>query len=100
MPPSSPQNALDILAFHHDAGVDIALEDAPIDRFAESVSQSEQTRHPGGREAISRGKEPRALQNRSSGAGSQRAGCAFGGHDVQKTPAAPVPPDTATIASR
>ena len=100
MPPSSPQNALDILAFHHDAGVDIALEDAPIDRFAESVSQSEQSRHPGGREAISRGTEPRALQNRSSGAGSQLSGFAFGRDDGQKNSAAPVPPDTATIAAR
>src|SRR5258708_12150318 len=100
MPPSSPQNALDILAFHRDAGVDIALEDAPIDRFAESVSQSEQSRHRGGREALSRDPEPWALQNRSSGAGSPVSGFALGRDDGQKNSAAPVPPDTATIAAR
>ena len=100
MPPSSPQNALDILAFHRDAGVDIALEDAPIDRFAESVSQSEQSRHPGGREALTRDLEPRALQNRNSGAGSPVSGFALGRDDGQKNSAAPVPPDTATIAAR
>jgi uracil-DNA glycosylase family 4 len=100
MPPSSPKNALDVLAFHRDAGVDIALEDAPIDRFAESVSQSEQSRHPEGREAISRGPEPRALQNRSSGAGSQLSSFALGRDDGQKNSTAPVPPDTATTAAR
>ncbi|HXY89426.1 MAG TPA: uracil-DNA glycosylase, partial [Xanthobacteraceae bacterium] len=43
---ASRPNALDILAFHREAGVDIALEEAPVNRFAESVSQSEQTRPP------------------------------------------------------
>jgi uracil-DNA glycosylase family 4 len=100
MPPSSPQNALDILAFHCDAGVDIALEDAPIDRFAESVSQSEQSRHPGGRETSSRSPESRALQNRSSGAESHVSGFALGRDDGQKNSAVPVPPDTAAIAAR
>ena len=96
MPPSSPQNALDILAFHRDAGVDIALEDAPIDRFAESVSQSEQSR----RETTARDPEPRALQNRSSDAGARVSGFAPGRDDGQKNSAAPVPPDTATLAAR
>ena len=102
MPPSSPQNALDILAFHREAGVDIALEDAPIDRFAESVSQSEQSRHPGGREAVThtRDPEPRALQDRSSGAGSNVSDFALGRDEGQKNSPAPVPPDTATIAAR
>jgi uracil-DNA glycosylase len=100
MLPSPPQSALDILAFHRDAGVDIALEDAPIDRFAESVSQSEQSRQPGDREAVARGPEPQALQNRSSGAGSHVPNFALGRDDGQKNSAAPVPPDTATIAAR
>jgi DNA polymerase len=99
MPPSPPPNALDILAFHRDAGVDIALEDAPIDRFAESVSQSEQSRHPGTREAVARNPEPRTLQNRSGGAGSRVADFTLR-DDGQKYSAAPVPPDAAAIAAR
>jgi uracil-DNA glycosylase len=96
MPPSSPQNARDNLAFHRDAGVDIALEDAPIDRFAESVSQSQQSR----RETAARDPEPRPSQNRSSDAGSQVPGFALGRDDGQKNSAAPVPPDTAALAAR
>jgi DNA polymerase len=100
MPPTSPQNALDILAFHRDAGVDIALEDAPVDRFAQSVSQSEQSRLPASRETNSRDAEPRASQNRITGIGSHATGFALSGDDGQKNSAAPVPPDTATLAAR
>jgi uracil-DNA glycosylase family 4 len=100
MPPSSPHNALDILAFHRDAGVDIALEDAPVDRFAESVSQSEQSRRPGNREAVARNPQPRTLQNRSSEPGSRVSGFVPVRDDGQKNSAAPVPPDAAAIAAR
>src|SRR5471030_2757132 len=96
MPPSSPQSSLDILAFHRDAGVDIALEDAPIDRFAESVSESQQSR----RETTARGPEPRPSQNRSGDAGARVSSFAPGQDDGQKNSAAPVPPDTATLAAR
>jgi DNA polymerase len=99
MPPTPPQNALDILAFHRDAGVDIALEDAPIDRFAASVSQSEQSRHPGNRETVVKNPQPRMLQNRSGGAGFQDAGFALR-DDGPKNSAAPVPPDAAALAAR
>jgi uracil-DNA glycosylase len=99
MPPSPPPNALDVLAFHRDAGVDIALEDAPVDRFKESVSQSEQSRHPGAREAAVRNPEPRTLQNRSIGAGSRVADFVLR-DDGQKYSAAPVPPDAAALAAR
>jgi uracil-DNA glycosylase len=97
MPPASPQNALDILAFHREAGVDIALEDAPVDRFAESVSQGE-PRGPGDREPPARNPEPRTLQNRGASGGSLPS-FAFR-EDGPKNSAAPVPPDTATIAAR
>jgi uracil-DNA glycosylase len=96
MLPSPPQSALDILAFHRDAGVDIALEDAPIDRFAESVSQSQQSR----RETAARDPEPRALQNRSSDVGAHVTGFTPGRDNGQKNSAAPVSPDTATLAAR
>src|SRR5450755_2051878 len=96
MPPSSPQSALDILAFHRDAGVDIALEDAPIDRFAESVSQSQQSR----RETAARDPEPRAPQNRSSDAGAHVTGFTPGRDNGQKNSAAPVSLDTASLAAR
>jgi len=100
MPPLPPPKAFDILAFHRDAGVDIALEDAPVNRFAESVSQSEQSRHSANREAAARGSEPRTLPNRESGAGSRAASFAFARDDGQKSSAAPVPPDAAAIAAR
>jgi DNA polymerase len=99
MPPLPLQRALDILAFHRDAGVDIALEDAPIDRFAERVSQSEQSRHRENRETLVRNPEPRMLQNRSGGAGSRVSDFALR-DDGQKNSAAPVPPDAAALAAR
>ena len=98
MPPSPPQNALDILAFHREAGVDIALEDAPVDRFAESVSEGEQTRDRGSRETLVRNPEPPALQNRNGGDASRAPG--FGFRDEgPKNSAAPVPPDAAALAA-
>jgi uracil-DNA glycosylase family 4 len=99
MPLSPPENALDILAFHREAGVDIALEDAPVDRFAESVSQGEQSRDPGGRETPVRNPEPQASNNRSGGSGSRPSAFAFR-EDGPRNSATPVPPDTATIAAR
>jgi uracil-DNA glycosylase len=98
MPLSPPENALDILAFHREAGVDIALEDAPVDRFAESVSQGEQSRDPGGREAVV-ANPSRTMENRSVDAGSRGSGFAFR-EDGPKNSAAPVPPDTAALAAR
>jgi uracil-DNA glycosylase len=98
MPLSPPENALDILAFHREAGVDIALEDAPVDRFKESVSQGEQSRDPGGREAVV-ANPSRTTENRSVGAGSRGSGFAFR-EDGPKNSAAPVPPDAAALAAR
>jgi uracil-DNA glycosylase len=100
MPPSPLPNALDILAFHREAGVDIALEDAPVNRFAESVSQSEQSRHSANREAAAPHLEPRTLPNRESGPGSRAASFAFARDEGQKNSAAPVPPDAAAVAAR
>jgi uracil-DNA glycosylase len=100
MSPSLPQSALDILAFHREAGVDIALEEAPVDRFAESISQSEQSRRPGHREAPVRDLGPPPLQNRSGGAGSGPSGFMLARDEGQKTSAVPVAPDTAAIAAR
>jgi uracil-DNA glycosylase len=98
MPSSPPENALDILAFHREAGVDIALEDAPVDRFAESVSQGEQSRDPGGREAVV-ANPSRTMENRSVGAGSRGSSFAFR-EEGPKISAAPVPPDAAALAAR
>jgi len=93
MPPSFPQNPLDILAFHRDAGVDIALEDAPVDRFAESISQSGQSARP-----IVRPTESNAQNRRNAGVGP--SGFLFGRDEGPKTQAAPVAPDAAAIAAR
>jgi DNA polymerase len=98
MPLSPPENALDILAFQREAGVDIALEDAPVDRFKESVSQGEQSRDPGGREAVV-ANPSRTMENRSVGAGSRGSGFAFR-EDGPKNSSAPVPPDAAALAAR
>ncbi len=35
----SPDDWFDILAFHQEAGVDVALDDAPVDRFAQSAAE-------------------------------------------------------------
>jgi uracil-DNA glycosylase len=42
MPQPPSQRLVDILTFHNEAGVDIALEEMPVDRFAETVSQGGQ----------------------------------------------------------
>jgi len=99
MPPLPLPTALDILAFHREAGVDIALEDAPVDRFAESISQSEQSRPAAPRETIASPPESRAQYRRSS-AGAGPSDFMFGRDEAQKTSAAPVAPDTAALAAR
>jgi uracil-DNA glycosylase len=79
----SRQSALDILAFHFDAGVDVALEETPINRFADGVSQSEQSRRA----------------DRETVAANPRPDLTFARNDGQKN-SAPVPPDAAAIAAR
>ena len=88
-----PLNAADILSFHREAGVDIALEDAPVDRFAESISESEHPAQRGtGLQEPQRPIEP----GRPGGAGS--AAPSF--FPAQKNTALPVSPDAATLAAR
>ncbi|WP_408647694.1 hypothetical protein [Xanthobacter dioxanivorans] len=41
-----PENLADILAFHLEAGVDVALGEAPVDRFAESAAEPARARRP------------------------------------------------------
>ena len=85
---SPRQNVLDILAFHREAGVDVALEEAPVDRFAESrVSQGEQGRGAR-RDATSAEPKPRAAP----------APVLLRGDPPRN--AAPVPPDAAAVAAR
>ena len=85
---SPRQNVLDILAFHREAGVDVALEEAPVDRFAESrVSQGEQARGTR-REAAPAEPKPRA------------APAPVLLRDDPPRNAAPVPPDAAAVAAR
>ncbi|HLL27945.1 MAG TPA: uracil-DNA glycosylase [Xanthobacteraceae bacterium] len=83
--PLTPPNALDILAFHREAGVDTALEEAPVNRFAESAAKSEEPARPSGREA--------AAQDRVSSFVPAREA-------AQKSFAAPVAPDEAIMAAR
>jgi uracil-DNA glycosylase len=82
--PLSPKSARDILAFHRDAGVDIALEEAPLDRFALGVSQSERLLH-----------RERSVAKPTEGAPAPT----FFRNEAQKQ-STPVPPDAAAIAAR
>ena len=43
MDQQAPINAEELLSWYRDAGVDVCLEDAPVDRFSVSVSQVEQS---------------------------------------------------------
>jgi DNA polymerase len=95
MPPSPLQNALDILAFHRDAGVDIALEERPVNRFAEGEPSP-----AGRREAVVRDLESKTPQNFGDGDGSRVSGFSLARDNSQKNFAAPVPPDAAALAAR
>ncbi|MGQ3675900.1 uracil-DNA glycosylase [Xanthobacter sp. TB0139] len=88
----------DILAFHAEAGVDVALADAPIDRFAESAAEASAPRQPAG--AGLRPDTPPAAQaarQAASGAAS------FHGAPAPASAAhsaAPHAPDEAALAAR
>ena len=86
MPSPSPQNALDILAFHVEAGVDIALGDAAVDRFNESAAANVERPAAGGEASV---RNPRAAPD-----------FAFVRDEGPRNPVLPVPPDAATLAAR
>jgi len=119
MPSSHPSNPADILAFHVEAGVDIALEETPQNRFEESAGEPE-IRHSGSREAAVRNPDTRTASPLDSGFAPSRPATA--GLDIRspipgkpgigsaprndsrpQAPAffpPPVPPDEAALAAR
>jgi DNA polymerase len=85
-------NLADILAFHIEAGADIALDEQPVDRFKE-VAEATITGHSGSREAAIRNPDARAARPLDSGfapTGALR-------NDVKSPPS---PPDEAALAAR
>jgi DNA polymerase len=84
---------IDVLAFHVEAGVDVALEEKPVDRFAESAPG-----HPGSRQAAVRDPESKAAQKIARAAVLDPGPPLRSGRDdAQKAPPAA---DQAVIAAR
>ena len=98
---SSPErlNAANILAFHAESGVDIALEETPQNRFEEST-EGAAIGHSGNREAIIRNPDPRTALPLDSGFAQKSAPR----NDVKRQApvfsSTPVAPDTAALAAR
>ncbi len=99
MPAPDPLNAADILAFHNEAGVDVALEETPQNRFEESAAEPA-TRHSGSREAAIRNPDTHTARPLDSGFAPKGAPR----NDIKSQPliltTAPVPPDAAALAAR
>lgn len=88
----------DILAFHLEAGVDVALDDAPVDRFAQSAAEPRRAQA--------------SLNRPSAGAQGASVPTSPGSVSVHATPAGPAParafnpaittsaPDEAELAAR
>jgi DNA polymerase len=82
----------DILAFHAEAGVDVALEETPQNRFEEAASTS----HPGSGEAAIRDLRSPPTPD----PGSTLRAVRDDKWKAQSQPAAPVPPDAAAMEAR
>lgn len=83
----------DILAFHVEAGVDVALGEEPVDRFAESVVE---------RSSAAAGRAPGGVLTESSPAAPRSAGPTPAPRPATPASAgeAPPPPDLAAIEAR
>jgi DNA polymerase len=88
----SPLSPADILAFHAEAGVDVALEETPQNRFEEAASTS----HPGSGEAALRDLRSPPTPDPGSALRAVRDDK----WKAQSQSAAPVPPDAAAMEAR
>lgn len=99
----------DILAFHLEAGVDVALDDAPVDRFAQSAADAARPRAapspaqisaPAQKPAPSQEPAPPPARNLAAPAGAPRVTR----HESAASPAAAAlitqPPDAAVMTAR
>jgi DNA polymerase len=98
-----PHSLSDILAFHAEIGVDVALEETPQNRFTDSVES--EIRHSGSREAAIQNPDTRTASPLDSGLAPKGAPR----NDPKPLPyslppfspsAAPAPPDEAALAAR
>lgn len=97
----------ELLAFHLEAGVDVALGEAPVDRFEESANERAVLRARAGTGAATAGTAPAAssrapsVRPSTSPATSPAASSARGPAPATVSPnAAPPPPDIATVEAR
>ena len=108
LPTLSDSNVLaELLAFHLEAGVDVALGEAPVDRFEESANERAVLRARAGTGAPTAGTAPAASSRPTSArpstspATSPAASSARGPAPATVSPnAAPLPPDIATVEAR
>lgn len=96
--PNTPADIAELLAFYASAGVDEALEDAPINRFAEArPKQVERTTAPAAPARESRPQErPAAAPGPRPGSTPERSPAAPG-LDVSRIPDAPARPMAAAV---
>ena len=108
LPTLSDSNVLaELLAFHLEAGVDVALGEAPVDRFEESANERAVLRARAGTGAATAGTAPASssrapsVRPSTSPATSPAASSARGPAPATVSPnAAPLPPDIATVEAR
>ncbi|MGE4371422.1 MAG: uracil-DNA glycosylase family protein [Xanthobacter sp.] len=89
----------DILAFHAEAGVDVALADAPTDRFAQSARESRAPRQSAGAE-LRPGTAPAMQHTRQVTGGTPSPAHMSPPPSSTVHPAAPHAPDEAALAAR
>ncbi|TPI55620.1 uracil-DNA glycosylase [Mesorhizobium sp. B3-1-3] len=99
--PSTPAEIAELLAFYASAGVDEALEDAPVNRFAEAAAKSAE-RRPAERAPVAPPRDPRSESRPAPGQGPERPQSPepptpSSGLDARNIPDAPARMPAATV---
>ncbi|TPJ69193.1 uracil-DNA glycosylase [Mesorhizobium sp. B2-6-2] len=99
--PSTPAEIAELLALYASAGVDEALEDAPVNRFAEAAAKSAE-RRPAERPPAAPPRDPRPESRPASGQVPERPqapvpATSSSGLDARNIPDAPARMPTATV---
>lgn len=97
---SQLSNPYDILAFHAESGVDIALEELPQNRFEEGAAEVAVIRHSGSGEAAIRNPDPRTAPPLDSGFAPKGAPRNDSRLQAPAFSSPPVAPDTAALKAR
>ncbi len=95
----SSDDWFDILAFHQEAGVDVALDDAPVDRFAQSAQEAQRPRasQAEGRQQV---QNTPAARPAAASPVQQSARAPQPAHAPLPPQQAPHPPEEAELAAR